>query len=131
MYVGDLVGALHRLDAVTGTRIWRFVSGAPMKRPPVAIGGTVYASSDKVYALSAADGGRRWSYPYAGTMLAAPNRLFVASYTSPSAVALPRWCGTDVRGDGAPCGGGRGLGGPGLRVYGCGFASRGRRKRRS
>ncbi|GCD96722.1 serine/threonine-protein kinase [Embleya hyalina] len=77
VYVGDLVGALHCLDAETGTRIWRFLSGAPMKRPPVAIGGTAYASSDKVYALSAADGVRRWSYPHAGTLLAAPNRFLV------------------------------------------------------
>ncbi|QLG28064.1 PQQ-like beta-propeller repeat protein [Halorarum halophilum] len=53
-------GTVHAVDAASGDRRWRFVTGAETAGPPTTDGDRVYVAAKNLYALDAADGTERW-----------------------------------------------------------------------
>ena len=62
VYIGDLTGVVHAVDAATGKAKWTFKTGAEMKSSPVVVGARVLIGSydGSLYALEAATGKQLW-----------------------------------------------------------------------
>ena len=62
VYIGDLTGVLHAVDAATGKARWTFKTGAEIKSSPVVAGNRVLIGSydGSLYALDAATGKQLW-----------------------------------------------------------------------
>ena len=62
VYIGDLTGVLHAVDAATGKAKWTFKTGAEIKSSPVVAGTRVLIGSydGSLYALDAATGKQVW-----------------------------------------------------------------------
>ena len=64
LYVGDYRGSLLCIDAVRGTLLWRYATGAQILATPVVTWGQVYVGSGDgyFYALDARTGRPAWRY---------------------------------------------------------------------
>ena len=76
VFVGDLMGVLHALDAETGEVRWRFATGAEIKSSPVVAGDLVLIGSydEHFYGVDRATGEARWSLQTEGPVHATPGR---------------------------------------------------------
>jgi outer membrane protein assembly factor BamB len=75
LYVADGAGGLEKLDARTGTLLWRFQTQARTISAPAAVAaGLVYFGTidGTVYALSAASGKESWHFSTGGAILGSP-----------------------------------------------------------
>ncbi len=75
LYVADGAGGLEKLDAHTGTLLWRFQTQARTISAPAAVAaGSVYFGTidGTAYALSAASGKERWHFSTGGAILGSP-----------------------------------------------------------
>lgn len=63
VFVGDLLGTLHAVDAESGLPRWTFASGAEIKASPVVVGDRVLVGSydERFYALDRESGALLWS----------------------------------------------------------------------
>lgn len=61
LFVGTDAGVLHAIDA-TGSAVWKFETGKPIKARPAAIGDAVYLTSDSgyLYKLDKRSGTEQW-----------------------------------------------------------------------
>ncbi len=62
VFVGDLLGTLHAVDAAGGTPLWTFDTGAEIKASPVVVGDLVLVGSydEHFYGLDRKSGALRW-----------------------------------------------------------------------
>lgn len=102
VFVGDLLGTLHAVDAESGLPRWTFASGAEIKASPVVVGDRVLVGSydERFYALDRESGDLLWSVETDGPVHAtAAVRDGVAWVTGCDAVlrALRVGDGTEVR----------------------------------
>ena len=76
VFVGDLLGVLHALDADTGIPRWTFATGAEIKASPVVVGDLVLIGSydERFYALDRETGAERWSVATEGPVHGTPAR---------------------------------------------------------
>ena len=76
VYVGDLLGVLHALDADSGEPRWHFPTGAEIKSSPVVAGDLVLIGSydEHFYGVDRATGEARWSLQTEGPVHATPGR---------------------------------------------------------
>lgn len=76
VYLGDLLGVLHAVDAESGTPRWRFPTGAEIKSSPVVAGDLVLIGSydEHFYGVDRATGKARWSLLTEGPVHATPGR---------------------------------------------------------
>lgn len=76
VFVGDLLGVFHAVDAETGTPRWTFATGAEIKASPVVIGDLVFIGSydERFYALDRETGELRWSAATEGPVHGTPAR---------------------------------------------------------
>lgn len=76
VFVGDLMGVLHAVDAETGEGRWRFTTGAEIKSSPVVAGGLVLIGSydEHFYGVDRTTGKARWSLRTEGPVHATPGR---------------------------------------------------------
>ncbi len=106
-------GLLRAFDAATGAQAWsRQLQGQAFTSPPTAMDGTVYVSGfPTLYAVSAQDGGVKWSTPDAGGDQSSPavttNRIYV-SYPCRSQALSPSTGAIIWGGQSLLCGGGGG-----------------------
>ncbi len=73
VYVGSSDGALYKLDAQSGTFLWRYqTNGRSIPAPPTVAAGTVYIGSQDgfVYALNASNGTLKWRFQTKAPVLA-------------------------------------------------------------
>lgn len=102
VFVGDLLGTLHAVDAESGLARWTFTSGAEIKASPVVVGDRVLVGSydERFYALDRESGALLWSVETEGPVHAtAAVRDGVAWITGCDAVlrALRISDGSEVR----------------------------------
>lgn len=76
VYVGDLLGVLHAVDADSGRSRWQFPTGAEIKSSPVVAGDLVLIGSydEHFYGVDRATGEARWSLQTEGPVHATPGR---------------------------------------------------------
>lgn len=76
VFVGDLMGVLHAVDAATGDVRWRFATGAEIKSSPVVADDLVLVGSydEHFYAADRATGALRWKLQTEGPVHATPGR---------------------------------------------------------
>ena len=76
VFVGDLMGILHAVDAEIGEVRWRFATGAEIKSSPVVAGDLVLIGSydEHFYGVDRATGEARWSLQTEGPVHATPGR---------------------------------------------------------
>ena len=76
VFVGDLMGVLHAVDAASGDVRWRFETGAEIKSSPVVAGDLVLIGSydEYFYGVDRATGKVRWSLQTEGPVHATPGR---------------------------------------------------------
>lgn len=76
VYVGDLLGVLHAVDADSGEPRWLFPTGAEIKSSPVVAGDLVLIGSydEHFYGVDRATGEARWSLQTEGPVHATPGR---------------------------------------------------------
>ncbi|MYB32836.1 MAG: PQQ-binding-like beta-propeller repeat protein [Acidobacteria bacterium] len=76
VYVGDLLGVLHGVDADSGEPRWLFPTGAEIKSSPVVAGDLVLIGSydEHFYGVDRATGKARWSLQTEGPVHATPGR---------------------------------------------------------
>jgi len=76
VYVGDLLGVLHALDADSGEPRWHFPTGAEIKSSPVVAGDLVLIGSydEHFYGVDRTTGEARWSLQTEGPGHATPGR---------------------------------------------------------
>lgn len=76
VYVGDLLGVLHAVDADSGEPRWRFPTGAEIKSSPVVAGDLVLIGSydEHFYGVDRVTGEARWSLQTEGPVHATPGR---------------------------------------------------------
>lgn len=76
VFVGDLLGVLHAVEAETGTARWTFATGAEIKSSPVVEGGVALVGSydEHFYALDAGTGELLWSLQTEGPVHSTPAR---------------------------------------------------------
>ncbi len=76
VYVGDLLGVLHAVDAESGEPRWQFPTGAEIKSSPVVAGDLVLIGSydEQFYGVDRATGEARWSLQTEGPVHATPGR---------------------------------------------------------
>ena len=76
VFVGDLLGVLHAVDADTGEVRWTFPTGAEIKSSPVTAGDLVLIGSydERFYAVERTSGALRWSLQAEGPLHATPGR---------------------------------------------------------
>ncbi len=76
VFVGDLLGVLHAVDAESGKARWTFATGAEIKASPVVDAGVVLVGSydEHFYALDAGTGEKLWSLQTEGPVHATPAR---------------------------------------------------------
>jgi outer membrane protein assembly factor BamB len=62
VYIGDLLGTIHAIDAVSGKARWTFKTGGEIKSSPVVSGGKMLIGSydGSLYAVDAASGKLAW-----------------------------------------------------------------------
>jgi outer membrane protein assembly factor BamB len=68
VYVGSGDSNIYCFDAVTGSKLWNFLTGGYADSTPAVVDGHVYAGSADgyVYCLDASNGAKIWSYPIVG-----------------------------------------------------------------
>ena len=76
MFVGDLLGVLHAVDAESGAVRWRFPTGAEIKSSPVVADDLVLFGSydEHFYAVDHETGKLRWKLRTEGPVHATPGR---------------------------------------------------------
>ena len=76
VYVGDLLGVLHAVDADSGAPRWQFPTGAEIKSSPVVAGDLVLIGSydEHFYGVDRVTGAARWSLQTEGPVHATPGR---------------------------------------------------------
>ncbi len=76
VFVGDLLGVLHAVEAESGNPRWTFATGAEIKSSPVVEGGVVLVGSydEFFHALDAGTGEPLWSLQTEGPVHATPAR---------------------------------------------------------
>ena len=76
VYVGDLMGVLHAVDADSGESRWLFPTGAEIKSSPVVAGDLVLIGSydEHFYGVDRTTGEARWSLQTEGPVHATPGR---------------------------------------------------------
>ena len=76
VYVGDLMGVLHAVDAASGESRWLFPTGAEIKSSPVVAGDLVLIGSydEHFYGVDRTTGEARWSLQTEGPVHATPGR---------------------------------------------------------
>jgi outer membrane protein assembly factor BamB len=98
-------GTVHAVDADSGTRAWRFVSGADVAGPPSTDGTRVYVAAKNLYALSVADGTEQWrvvnetiphdreadTAPYVGRPPVADGQVYLRAGAFDAADGTRRW----------------------------------------
>lgn len=74
VYVGDIAGDVHALDAATGTKQWGFATGEAVMMSPTVVGGVVYVVNyiGIVYALDVVTGTERWRFATSAYSPASP-----------------------------------------------------------
>ena len=93
VYVGDLTGDIHALDAETGDRDWRHTTGEVVRAAPTFANDRVYVGTDSgsVLALTAAAGQEDWEYTTGADQMGGPtvaNGVVYAGNTAGDLVAL-------------------------------------------
>jgi outer membrane protein assembly factor BamB len=98
LFVTTPFGLVFALDPSSGTELWRSQLPAPMRTPPTASGGRVFAITvdNQLFALAADDGRRLWSFSgviedaglLGGAAPAVVGDTVVAGFTSGEIVAL-------------------------------------------
>jgi outer membrane protein assembly factor BamB len=91
VYFGADNGKLYKVDAASGTIVWTYQTGGPIRTTPVVYGGYVYFGSDDgyVYCISASSGNLRPKWPiFAGSPVrgmffidTVNKRLYFGTYT--------------------------------------------------
>lgn len=76
VFVGDLLGVLHAVDAASGEVRWRFPTGAEIKSSPVVADDLVLVGSydEHFYAVDRTTGELRWKLQTEGPVHATPGR---------------------------------------------------------
>ena len=76
VFVGDLMGTLHAVDAASGEVRWQFATGAEIKSSPVVADELVLIGSydEHFYGVDRATGEARWSLQTEGPVHATPGR---------------------------------------------------------
>lgn len=75
VYVGSTDGALAKLDARTGTLLWRYkTQGTSIPAAVTVVAGTTFLGSQEgiVYALNASNGAILWQFPTGSAVIASP-----------------------------------------------------------
>jgi outer membrane protein assembly factor BamB len=109
LFVTTPFGLVFALDPNSGAELWRSQLPAPMRTPPTASGGRVFAVTvdNQMFALAADDGRRLWSFSGviedAGLLGGAAPAVFgdtvIAGFTSGEIVALKAETGRVLWGD--------------------------------
>ena len=84
VFVGDLAGVLHAVDAETGAEVWTYATQGEIKSSPVLAGGRVMIGSydGYLYGLDAATGELAWQVETQNYVHATPAVTTTASPTS-------------------------------------------------
>ena len=72
VYVGSNDFNVYALNALTGEKIWSYVTGNYVYSSPAVVEGVVYVRSYSSLRLAASTGGKIWSYAAGGPTYSSP-----------------------------------------------------------